>query len=179
MDPLCFTVGVDVLIRECREEDLPALEWFGLFAAERPLIRRVFEQHRRGDALMLVAQANGHASGQLWVDLAHEAEGHGEIWAVRVLPCLQGRGLGTRLMAHAEALLAARSCARALVTVERSNVGALRLYQRLGYAPCGTRLAGSIAGTLPEQDRHQWLLAKTLHPPPPAGASACAGPSAT
>lgn len=152
-----FTVCLNVVIRPCREADLPALEWFGLFAPHRQLIRRVFEQHRRGEALMLVAEVNGEASGQLWIDMQrHKEERIGEIWAVRILPCLQRLGIGTRLIAVAETLLLERGFEQAQLAVETDNPAARRLYERLGYVLAGT--------TTPDDGRTQWVLAKTLRP---------------
>jgi len=177
-----FPVCLEVVIRPCRETDLPALEWFGLFA--RGLIRSVFEQHQRGEALMLVAEVGGEASGQLWIDLQRRrAEGAGELWAVRVLPCLQGQGIATRLVAAAEQALRARGFRAAALTVEIDNPRARRLYERLGYVLDGTRLAGDPPD-VPEQDRRpQWNLIKQLGaatpPPPSLGPSASAGPWGT
>jgi ribosomal protein S18 acetylase RimI-like enzyme len=158
-----FSVSVPVVIRPCRADDLPALEWFGLFAPHRALIHRVFEQHRRGEAVMLVAEVSGEASGQLWIDLQrHAAERVGEIWAVRVLPCLQGHGIGARLIGAAESLLLARGFRGATLTVDIDNPGARRLYERLGYAVHG-KLVAEHPPDAPHQDRRtQWQLSKTL-----------------
>jgi CelD/BcsL family acetyltransferase involved in cellulose biosynthesis/ribosomal protein S18 acetylase RimI-like enzyme len=164
-----FSVRLGVVIRPCRADDLAALEWFGLFTPQRPLIRRVYEEHRRGAAMMLVAEVNGETSGQLWIAF-HPAQGVGEIWALRVLPCLQRKGIGTRMLAAAEALLRERGFARVELAVEVDNAGAHRLYERLGYRPADSRrgpeppdLSGRPAGT-------QRVLAKQLHPPRLEGA---------
>jgi ribosomal protein S18 acetylase RimI-like enzyme len=142
---------------------------FGLFTPQRPLIRKVYEEHRRGAAMMLVAEVNGETSGQLWIAF-HPAQGVGEIWALRVLPCLQRKGIGTRMLAAAEALLRERGFARVELAVEVDNAGAHRLYERLGYRPADRRrgpelpdLSGRPAGT-------QRVLAKQLHPPRQEGA---------
>lgn len=150
-----FRVQLDVTIRPCREADLPALEWFGLFAAHRPLIRQVFEAHRQGRALMLVAEANGEASGQLWVELAR-TDGCAVLWALRVLPCLQRRGIGARLIAAAESQLRQRGFTRAEIAVETDNPGARALYERLGYKLAGTRRSSDPTPSL------QWILSKEL-----------------
>jgi ribosomal protein S18 acetylase RimI-like enzyme len=165
-----FSVRLDVVIRPCREADLPALEWFGLFTPHRPLIRSVFEQQERGDALMLVAEVNGASSGQLWVDLAQRRSEHvAEIWAVRVMPCLQGHGIGARLVAAAETTLLERGYRRVELTVEIDNPGARRVYERLGYALERTRPAADAPGAPDRGERLQWVLAKDLRPAPPIG----------
>jgi ribosomal protein S18 acetylase RimI-like enzyme len=141
--PLCL----DVVIRACREDDLPALEWFGLFARDRSLIRSVFDQHRRGDAIMLVAEANGAPSGQLWVAL-EERHGLrvGVIWALRVMPCLQRLGVGARLIGAAESLLLERGFERVELCVESDNPPARRLYEKLGYRFVADSKSRSVFG---------------------------------
>jgi ribosomal protein S18 acetylase RimI-like enzyme len=162
-----FAVTLPVVIRPCREEDLPALEWFGLFAPHRALIRRVFEQHLRGEACMLVAEVNGEPAGQLWIEPDPGCAPSAEIWAVRVLPCLQGRGIGGRLVAAAESLLRERGYARAGIAFERDNPRARRWYERLGYACAGAVEARDRPGLAPENGRTQWHLSKELGPPSP------------
>jgi ribosomal protein S18 acetylase RimI-like enzyme len=158
-----FTVCLDVVIRPCREEDLPALEWFGLFAPHRPLIRRTFEQQARGEAVMLVAEANGEPSGQLWVDLERrKLERVGVVWAVRVLPCLQGLGIGTRLLDAAEALLLDLGFAWCELSVETDNPAGRAYYQRLGYRLKNTTLAIDPPELSQPNPRLQWVLAKKL-----------------
>jgi ribosomal protein S18 acetylase RimI-like enzyme len=161
-DADAFTVELRVVIRRCREQDLPALEWFGLFAPQRTLIREVFAAHERGEAVMLVAQVNGEASGQAWVDL-HRGDGGGaaELWAVRVMPCLQGCGIGTRLVAAAERVARAAGCTTMELAVETDNPRARRLYECLGYAGRGTTIATPRPGA-PPRDHLQWLLVKDL-----------------
>jgi ribosomal protein S18 acetylase RimI-like enzyme len=164
-----FPVCLDVVIRPCCEADLPALEWFGLLSTHRPLIRRVFDQYRRGEALMLVVEANGEPSGQLWIEMDRgKQERVGEIWAVRILPCLQRLGIGARLMAAAEALLLERGFERAELSVEIENPAARRFYERLGYDLTGTTTTASDPlGSAQYDRRTQWVLAKTLRPTAP------------
>jgi ribosomal protein S18 acetylase RimI-like enzyme len=156
-----FSICLDVVIRPCREDDLAALEWFGLFEPHRPLIRRVFDQHRRGEAMMLVAEANGEPSGQLWIQLERRDEEQvGVIWAVRVVPSLQRLGIGARLIAAAERLLLERNFCRAELSVETDNPAARRLYERLGYQL--TAIATDPLGSPDRSKRAQWVLAKEL-----------------
>lgn len=129
-----FRMELEVIIRECTEEDLPRLEWFGLFTAHRGLIERAWRRHRRGENLFLVAEAQGFPVGQVWVDLTRKAaESAGLVWALRVFPLFQGRGVGTRLMGAAEQAMRARGVPISEVGVEKDNPGARRLYERLGY----------------------------------------------
>jgi GNAT superfamily N-acetyltransferase len=166
-----FPVTFDVTIRFCRKDDLPALEWLGLFAPHRQLIHDMFEQHCGGTAIMLVIEANGHTSGQLWIDLQRAgAGGAPEIWAVRILPCLHRLGIGTRMMRIAEQLLWDRGFRSAQVAVEIHNVNARRLYERLGYTLIGSREMAHPPGESDWIDTAgstttQWVLRKDLLPP--------------
>jgi ribosomal protein S18 acetylase RimI-like enzyme len=169
-----FELSVPVAIRPCRREDLAALEWSGAFAHHREIIRDAFARHERDENVMLVADVGGFPAGQAWVDLARSrGQRVGVIWAVRVLPCLQGLGLGTRLVAAAEEVIARRGYGASELRVESWNVGARRLYERLGYAVVG-RVSETYGYTPPDADRvelaiEEWLLRK------PVGACA-AGP---
>src|SRR5438093_11002918 len=64
-----FTVSFPITVRICRREDLPALEWFGLFTEHREIIRETFESQERGEAVMLIADLNGFPIGQVWINL--------------------------------------------------------------------------------------------------------------
>ena len=129
-----FGVPLEVTLRLCREDDLAALEWFGLFTEHRELIRGAYERQLQGENIMLVADVNGFPAGQTWVDLARfAARGTGLLWAVRVFPILRNRGIGRRLITAAERLLRQRGFGAAEMGVEKHNRDALRLYERLGY----------------------------------------------
>lgn len=164
-----FTVALDVSIRACRAEDLPALEWFGLFDGE--LIRDMYDRHERGEALMLVAEANGHASGQAWAEFAGAESGAGVIWALRVMPCLQSLRIGRQLLEACERAIAERGCGEVELTVDLDNDGAMRLYERLGYRRAG--LVGPHHHRLdPSHDpaaepAQRWLLRKRIKPVAP------------
>jgi ribosomal protein S18 acetylase RimI-like enzyme len=165
---LPLTLELPVVIREAREDDLEALEWFGMFTAHREIIRDAFRRQRVGENLMLVAEANGFPIGQAWVDLArHADESMGLLWAVRVFPVFQGMGIGARLLDAAEDVLAARGYRWALIGVEKYNHAARRLYLRQGYEPWG-ELRESYTFTPPGADGpvqvpiDEWMLRKSL-----------------
>jgi ribosomal protein S18 acetylase RimI-like enzyme len=135
-----FTVPVALTIRPCIADDLPKLEWFGQFTEHRELIQDAFERQRRGENLMLhvVTNANGFPIGQIWIDLERKREAKtGLLWALRVIDCYQRMGIGTRLLAAAEAELRRRGYRCAEIGAERDNPGARRLYERLGYRVFG------------------------------------------
>jgi ribosomal protein S18 acetylase RimI-like enzyme len=124
-----------VVIRRCSEHDLRPLEWEGHYTEQRSLIVDAWVRQGRGEVIMLVADAHGYPVGQLWVDLEH-----GVLWSFRVMPALQGRGIGSRLLDVAEACLAAAGFGRAELGCEVSNLDARRLYERRGYRKVGHHL---------------------------------------
>jgi ribosomal protein S18 acetylase RimI-like enzyme len=129
------TPPLAVHVRLCREDDLPRLEWLGLFTPHRAIIREAFARQRAGDNVMLVGEAGGFPVAQAWIDLARlRAERAGLLWAVRVFPGLRGAGIGSRLIAAAEEVLRRLRFAEAEIGVEKDNPAARRLYERLGYA---------------------------------------------
>ncbi|CAM3145235.1 MULTISPECIES: GNAT family N-acetyltransferase [Pseudomonas] len=79
-----------------------------------------------------VAQVNGVLAAFSMVDLAE-----GEVFAMFVLPAYEGRGLGRRLMAVAEAALFERHDSVFLVTDGRDEIRANGFYQRLGWSKVG------------------------------------------
>ena len=158
---------VPVTIRRTRREDLPALEWHGLYTHMREVIQATFRAQERGDAIMLLADANGFPAGQAWVDFARKAHlGLATLWAVRVFPAFRRGGLGTLLMHAAERTVMTRGVTTAELGVDRDNAGVLRFYGALGYARVGTE-RGNFSYRTPEGRTvnvsvDQWLLRKRL-----------------
>lgn len=126
-----FDVIARVIIRSARAEDLPKLEWFGAFAHFRQLYQRTWCDHQAGRRLMVVADLNGFPVGQVWVDVI--PTDYAYLYALRVMEPLQGTGIGTRLIASAEALARGHSYRQIQLAVEKTNTRARRLYERLGY----------------------------------------------
>ena len=60
---------------------------------------------------------------------------------VAVLPQYRGRGMGSAILRHALADAQRRGARRATLEVRASNTGAVRLYQRLGFATTAVRHA--------------------------------------
>jgi ribosomal protein S18 acetylase RimI-like enzyme len=160
-------IVAEVEIRPCRAEDLPQLEWYGIFRDHRELFDRAFARHMLGENVMLVADLGLFPVGQAWVDLTkNRGDRSAYIWAVRVFPFLRGLGIGTRLLEASEAIALGHDCRWAEVGVEKDNPDARRLYERLGY---------TYARELTEQYQlhtpdgapvtytvDQWLLRKSL-----------------
>ena len=126
-----FDITAHISIRSTAAEDLPKLEWFGAFAHFRDLYQRTWRDHEAGRRLMLVADLNNFPIGQVWVDVTPSEYAY--LYALRVMEPLQGLGLGTRLIASAEALARSHYYRQIQLAVEKTNTGARRLYERLGY----------------------------------------------
>src|SRR5690606_20085317 len=103
-------------IRPVAAVDLPTLEWEGEYVHFRRVYAQVFLRCQTGKSLMWLAeQADQPALGQVFVQLASEADPSAAdgrwrayIHAFRVRPAWRGRGLGSQLLAHAEADLLQR-----------------------------------------------------------------------
>lgn len=168
--PERLELSLPVSVRLCTREDLPALEWYGLYTAHREIIAEAWRRQEQGDNLMLLAEANGAPAGQVWIDLARSrAARAGFLWAVRVVPWLEGLGIGSWLVGCAERLLRARGLAAAELGVEKKNAGARRLYQRLGYRPVGElqeEYGFTPPGGAPVRVAiDEWLLRKRIDEP--------------
>lgn len=130
-------------IRPCREEDLPALEWMGLFTRDRHIIRAMFDSQQRGDGLMLMAIAADFPIAQVWIDFARKQdEGVAVFWAVRTFNPLQRAGIGRQMMDAAERVAADRGFRGAELEVDAGNDAALCFYRNLGWCSVGWNEAG-------------------------------------
>ena len=77
----------------------------------------------------------GEIEGQIVATAMAGYEGHrGWINYLAVDPGHRHRGLGRKIVAEAERLLAARGCAKINLQVRHSNFGAIGFYQRIGYS---------------------------------------------
>ncbi|ACI99078.1 GNAT family N-acetyltransferase [Rhodospirillum centenum] len=164
-----FRLDLELAIRRTGEADLDRLEWFGLYSDHREIIRAAFERQRLGEVAMLVADLDGFPVGQVWIDFRRSGEADSaSLWAVRVLPPLQGQGIGARLMRAAERLAAARGREMLTLTVERSNPDARRFYERLGYRTSGAAQDcysyRTPRGELRQIPLDQWVMTKRLAP---------------
>lgn len=78
----------------------------------------------------------GDPVGMGGIDFAVRA-GAGTLWQLLIHPDLRGVGLGTRLIAEAEARIHRRVRRYAVLGVEDGDPRARALYERLGYVPFG------------------------------------------
>ena len=83
-----------------------------------------------GDGLLFVAVADGKVVGSIMAGY----DGHrGWIYSLAVLPSYQRRGLGTRLMQHAEEQLRLLGCPKINLQIMSGNEKVESFYRKLGY----------------------------------------------
>lgn len=99
---------------------------------------------RADDGLFFVAVQQGQLVGTVLSGY----DGHrGWLYSVAVAPAARSRGIGTRLVRHAEQAMAARGCPKINLQILESNAAVVAFYERLGYVVepricMGRRLAG-------------------------------------
>jgi ribosomal protein S18 acetylase RimI-like enzyme len=131
-------VSFDVVFRLCERRDLRNLEWEGIFRSDRRTIESAFRKQERGQGVMLLAEANGLPAGQVWIDLTKRRKQDAAlVWAMRVVPWLQGQGIGSRLLEAAGKIALSSGLSALELTVDRTNVIAQRLYRRQGFEMVG------------------------------------------
>jgi GNAT superfamily N-acetyltransferase len=155
-----------IVVRACRENDLPKLEWFGAFAHHRQIIHEAFVLQRAGKVVMLVADDAGFPVGQAWLDFRRRERWDApKVWAVRVMPALQGRGIGAKLMSGLENVASQRGHNRLMLGVEKANASACQFYERLGWRLMGDRREEycylTPAGISQTVSVDQWVFFKT------------------
>lgn len=160
-------LALPLTIRPARQEDLPALEWFGQHTPHREIITGAFRLQERGDGSMLLADVNGFPAGQICIDfLRKRPSGRATLWALRVFQPFRGLGIGRRLVRAAERVVIQRAVPYAELGVDRDNAGVLPFYERLGYEHCGRErgqfLYHTPEGRLVRVAIDQWLLHKRL-----------------
>jgi ribosomal protein S18 acetylase RimI-like enzyme len=70
---------------------------------------------------------------------SHSAIGHCELVYMGMVPTARGRGLGRRIVRHAQRVLAQRNLQRLVLAVDTSNRPAATIYRRAGFQPWDQR----------------------------------------
>ena len=133
--------SAELVVRPCREEDLPTLDEMSPSPGQSRFHHRRFERQQAGEVVYLTAWLAGAPVGNLCVILAGPASAEAraglpagpEMNAFDVVPSLRSRGIGSALLAEAERLARELGHESAVIGVEKSNDAAHRLYERLGY----------------------------------------------
>ncbi|MGA2111851.1 MAG: N-acetyltransferase [Anaerolineales bacterium] len=164
----------EIVIRPLREEDLLDLEWDGEYVHFRNLYRRAYEEMLQGLRLMMVAVdgTTGEIVGQVFVQYSSgdprfaDGRTRGYIYALRVKAGYQNRGIGHQLIQAAEDNLRQKGMRTATIGVAKSNTGAQRLYEHIGYRVLGED-AGRWSylderGHLQEVNEPSWVMEHLL-----------------
>lgn len=129
-----------VVIRTAHHSDLPALEWDGEYSHFRLLYRDIYRGVLRGEALMWVADLNTvGVIGQLFVQLVASrgelADGlrRAYLYGFRIKSQYRQKGLGRRMLNHAEDELSARGYRWMNLIVAKDNLRARKFYEMHGY----------------------------------------------
>lgn len=165
-------VEVPVTLRAATAEDLPKLEWNGQYRHFRNVFRRTFREQQAGRRLMLLAVSNTIPIGQVFIlfkkPMALGAEARGYFYSFRVMEMFRGRGLGSALLHEAEHIIGERGYEWAVIAAAKENIGARRLYERLGYRifaeDTGNWSYVDHRGVRQEVHEPCWMLEKSICP---------------
>jgi ribosomal-protein-alanine acetyltransferase len=127
-------------IRRAQPSDLAQLAAIeaSAFATDR-LSRRSFAALIGSrSAAVLVACRGDEIDGYALV-LTRRGSHTARLYSIAVAPEAAGRGIGSRLLAAAEAEAVAKSAERLRLEVRSDNLDAIRLYESHGYVPIGRR----------------------------------------
>lgn len=164
-----FTVSIPVQIRPAVHQDLPKLEWYGQYAHYRNMFRRAYREQQTGKRLILVADSNNFPIGHifmLFLNAEKQIDKRVYLYSLRVMEMFRGCGIGTQLIHEAESLIANRHYHWSTIAAAKTNVGAKRLYERLGYEVFaddpGNWSYFDHQGRLIEVQEPCWLLQKQI-----------------
>jgi len=170
-----FMVRLPVTIRSAVRDDVSKLEWYGLHANVRNLIRKAFMEQVQGRRLMLVADLNDFPVGQVYLQFIAGnpsiADGYHRayLYSFRVIDHLRRCGIGSMLLTSAEGELVTRGFREVVLQVAKHNDEAQRLYERHQY-----KVIGEDAGIWSYIDHHGvsqsvnepvWVMQKQLARP--------------
>ncbi len=153
----------NVVIRQLRKEDLPALEWDGEYRHFRNLYHDAYLKMMKGITVLWVAEHPqdgiiGQVFLQLNCDRPELADGwqRAYLFSFRIKPEYRNQGLGTRILHVLENFLLDLRYTRMTLNVSRENTDAMRLYKR-----CGFKIVGEEAGIWSYiDDRGVWQTVK-------------------
>src|SRR5919197_2145994 len=123
-------------VNDLSKDDLPHIGWSGS-KTHLDYVERALTRAEAGDVDYLAVRAPGGEPVAIGGVNYMAHEGAGTLWQLVTKESLRGLGLGTRLIAEAEARIKQRGLTHALIGVEDDNPRARRLYERLGYRVAG------------------------------------------
>lgn len=167
-----LTLNATLKIRKATLEDVKRLEWNGQFTHFRKLFRRAYLEQRNGTRLMLVMDFNGYPIARLFIQfisadgIIADGKNKGYIYSFTVLEHFRNLGIGTRMLAIAEAILRKRGYQVAIISVAKDNTRALKLYKRQGYRTYGEDKGQwqyhDHEGNVHQMNEPNWFMKKAL-----------------
>ena len=129
-----------IIIRQARKRDLPALEWEGEFSHFRHLFAEAYRLQELGDVIMWVIDLPEYGLiVQLFIQLYGPNQiqtnktKYAYIYGFRIRPDYRGLGIGSQFLQSVESDLTRRGFKRISLNVARDNDAARRMYERAGY----------------------------------------------
>jgi len=129
-----------MIIRQVRKEDLPAMEWDGEYAHFRRVYADAFYHMQRGHSVLWLAEMPGIGLlGQVFIQLVCDrpelADGseRAYLYSFRVKDHYRGKGIGSRMIQVIEGDLRQRGYKYLTLNVARDNTRAQQLYLRNGF----------------------------------------------
>lgn len=142
-----------LVLRAVHADDLPKLEWFGTMSHWRNVVLRTFNDHQRGQRLMFVADFRNFPVGQVVIDVT--PRDYAYLYALRVMDPLRGLGIGTALLHIGDRIAREHGYGQIQLAVEKSNVAARRLYERVGYEIFTQRV--DVWSYVDQYEQTQWV----------------------
>lgn len=134
----------EVVIRQVRKDDLPALEWDGEYRHFRNLYKDAYDRMMKGITVLWVADHPtdgiiGQVFLQLNCDRPELADGwqRAYLFSFRIKPGYRNLGLGSRMICVLEDFLLDLHYSRLTLNVSKENPDAIRLYKRFGFQIVG------------------------------------------
>ena len=124
---------------------------FGYKSAHNEPAFSIDKKVAMGDGMLFVAESGGKVVGSIMAGY----DGHrGWIYSLAVRPHCRRRGLGSRLVRHAEEHLKALGCPKINLQILQGNEAAVSFYRKLGYEEeqrisMGRTIPGNIGRAAP------------------------------
>jgi ribosomal protein S18 acetylase RimI-like enzyme len=135
----------NVIIRHLILSDLPQLEWDGEYSHLRQVYLSAYKKRNEGKNILWVADLpKSGIIGQVFIQLNSTrkdlADGNycAYLFAFRIRPDFRNAGLGTRILSVVETDLLKRNYGEITLNVAKTNVNAIRFYNRLGFEIIGS-----------------------------------------
>ncbi len=137
------------IIRPITQDDLPKLLWSDQEKELSEFHQQLFEEAKLGKIFFMVADIDGNIAGRIRIT-PYTVDGNPWISGLQVKEDMRNKGIGTKLMEKAEAVLKLLGSTSVCLTVNIKNTDALRLYKKLGYTILSL---GTQTWTYPKQGK--------------------------